>query len=208
MNVGVYNSEIVAIGLTKSQPGNCGVWVTVEVDDGFGGAREEMTGRIWITDAAMGMAKKQLDAIGFDWKKTDLSMDTLQICIGNEVEVTLKEEAYKNRKEVKIAFFGGGSKPPTEAEISRAMTMLRAKKDATEGPQDAPESTRSKKASSGHAAVVYAMHNVANGQPVANASPTVAEPPKSREPGEDEDDGVPFLWFLPILAMLACSGIV
>lgn len=201
MNVGVYNSEIVAIGLTTSQTGNCGVWVTVEVDDGFGGAREEMTGRIWITDAAMGMAKKQLDAIGFDWKKTDLSMDTLQICIGNEVEVTLKEETYKNRKEVKIAFFGGGSKPPTEAEISRAMTMLRAKKDATEGPQDAPESTRSKKTSSG-------QEKADKPAPVPNASPTVAEPPKSRDPGEDEDDGVPFLWFLPILAMLACSGIV
>jgi hypothetical protein len=183
MTPGVFDARIVAIGLKSSQNGNPGVWVTVDIDDGYG-ATEEMTGTIWITTAALGMARGQFKAIGFDYKTQVLNFENLQVCIDHECQVTLKEETYKNRTELKISVFGSNAPPSPEA-LAAATSALRAGKDDEERlpPKTLPKQPRT-------------HGEVPSGDPVRNVEGALHPPrePGLVPPGEKPppDDGIPF----------------
>jgi hypothetical protein len=182
MTPGIFDAEIVAIGLKSSQAGNPGVWITVAIDDGFGRS-EEITGTIWITQKALGMARGQFKAIGFDYKTLVLSHDNLQGCVGNECSVTLKDEEYKGRTELKISLFGSNAPPSPEA-LDAATKALRTAKD--DGEEPLPPRTLAKQPRS-H----WGTPTAASADPVHNVEAAVNPPrdPGLVPPGEDD---IPF----------------
>jgi hypothetical protein len=183
MNPGVYDVKIVAAGLCSSQSGNPGVWITVDIDDGFGRS-EEMTGKIWITEKAMGMARGQLKAVGFDYRALDLTHDNVQAIVGNECSVTLKEETYKNRTEVKISLFGSNAPPSPEA-LAAATRSLRAAKD--DGEEKLPPRTLPKQPRT-HQDLSPAQTPPKAPDPAYDVNKALAG--RSREPGEDDPTAV------------------
>jgi hypothetical protein len=139
---GVYNAEIIAVGLGVSSAGNPNVWITAAVDDGFG-KTEDMTGHIYLTARAMGMARGQFKAIGFDYRQFDLNRENLQRVIGHSVEVTLEEQTFGNRRELRIAKFGANH-PPSPESLAAATAALRSGKD--EGsPAPSPDDAEAKR---------------------------------------------------------------
>jgi len=129
---GVYDAEVLGHWLTTSQAGNAGLSVKVLVADKFG-ATEEMVGTIWLTAKSMRMARTQLKALGFDVDTQEIvtlneNPEEGMSLVGHKCQVTLKEDDYRNRIEIRIAFFGGGAKPPTAEQLAAAQRGLRAAK--------------------------------------------------------------------------------
>ena len=190
MQQGIFDARIIAIGLKSSQAGNPGVWITVEIDDGFG-AVEEMTGTIWITQKALGMARGQFKAIGFDYKTLALDFDNLQGCIGHECQVTLKEETYKNRTELKISLFGSNAPPSPEA-LADAMKALRSGKDDDDSPAPAklPPKTLPRQPRT-HGEAPPAPRPETTGNPVDNVEKAL-QGSGTVHPDSSEGDDIPF----------------
>ena len=185
MNPGVYTAEIVAAGLTTSQGGTPAVWITVAVDDGFG-QPEEMTGKIWLSEKSLNMARGQFRAIGFDYRQHELSFESIQAVVGHEVDVTLEERTYKGNTKIEITRFGKANEPPTPEALADAMKKLRALKPS---PDEVAEEDAER---------VAAMKKVVNtpgpmelrGTPAPASSDPISgyEPP----PTAEDDSEIPF----------------
>jgi hypothetical protein len=133
---GIAKAKVLRHWFTTSQGGTPGLSVRVEVSDDWD-AGQEMVGTIWLSPKAMGMARSQLKALGFDCTAHELDeLDGTDILVGNEVDLELKEEEYKGRRELKIARFGGPAPKPTKDALKAATAALRAaKKEKPEPPQ-------------------------------------------------------------------------
>ena len=190
MTPGIFYARIIAIGLKSSQAGNPGVWITVDIDDGFG-AVEEMTGTIWITDKALGMARGQFKAIGFDYKTKALNFDNLQECIGHECQVTLKEETYKNRTELKISLFGSNAPPSPEA-LADAMAKLRSGKGDDDGEKLPPKTLPRQPRTHGEPPRAVSPDPVQNVDAALQREPGLVPPAETGKGPNEGDDDIPF----------------
>ena len=128
---GTYTGRIVDHWFDKSSKKNTpGLWVKIAIA-GEWEDEVELTGTIWLSENAMGMARKSLRACGLDldkFKIWDLA-DKVSL-VGNQCSVTLEEEEYKGRTTVKITGFGSQRQLPTMQELVRLQAALdAAKKD-------------------------------------------------------------------------------
>jgi hypothetical protein len=133
---GIYSARVVKHVWTTSQNLNPGLAVTVAIfsDDGFG--EEEIIGKIWFSDKAMGMARAQLRALGFDPDSQDPAEIGFSISlVGNETEVILEEQEYNGRRELKVARFGKAAPPPSKEALQALGTKLRSAKKAKPQPK-------------------------------------------------------------------------
>jgi hypothetical protein len=127
--IGANKAKVLKTYFTTSQAGNAGLSIKVEVGDAW--EKEEMTGTIWFSPKAAGMARRQLKVFGFDIDTTDLSEIGQSVdFVGMEILVTLKEEDYHGVLSLKIDCFGA-VKAPTADELGAAQRALRAAKGKT-----------------------------------------------------------------------------
>jgi hypothetical protein len=111
----------------KQSDGSPILLVQVTIFDGTDDYK--MTGRIYFSPKAVGMARGQLRELGFDpetEKIVDIG-DTISF-VGNTPEVTLEEEEWQGRTQLKLTRFGGRSKPPTADAMKAAQQALLAAK--------------------------------------------------------------------------------
>jgi hypothetical protein len=127
---GIVKAVVKRHSFTSSQAGTPGLSVTVELTDDWDSG-VTMVGTIWLSQKSMGMARPQLKALGFDISTHELDeLDGTEILVGREVEIELREEEYKGRKELRIARFGGLPPKPTKDALKAVTAALReAKKD-------------------------------------------------------------------------------
>ena len=131
LTAGKFKGRVVWHGWVTSQAGTPGLAVRVGIMDDFAGAEEEITGTIWLSPKAMGMARMQLKALGFDCDTQELSEIGVSVSfIDRECDVVLKEEQYKGKVSIKMDRFGAGAPPPTKDALVKAQAGLRAAKKA------------------------------------------------------------------------------
>lgn len=138
---GTYKARVEKHWFTTSQAGTPGLAVKVLVADADSdwGDEQAFVGTIWLSPKAMGMARSQLKALGFDCDLHDLDeLESDVSLVGREVEVELKEETYKNRTELRIARFGGQAPKPTPDALAKATAALRAAKKYHADADDQP----------------------------------------------------------------------
>ena len=93
----------------------------------------EMNFECWLTDKAMGMARKSLKAIGYDPDTMDLDMlanDTAKL-MGNKATVTIVEEEYNDEYRRKIGFVDPISAPPKPGQLAALTQALKDVKGST-----------------------------------------------------------------------------
>jgi len=137
---GTYTAKVLEHRWTTSQKGDPSLAVKVSIITDFGD-EEIYTGYIYFSDAAMGMARAQLRAFGFDPDHEELSDigDTLSL-IDREVIVQLEEHDYRGQISIRIKRFGGSPPPPDKNSIVATQAKLRqAKKRTQETALPTPE---------------------------------------------------------------------
>ncbi len=123
MMPGIYNAVVKQHCWITSRAGHPGLEVTVEVSDDWDS--KPMTGTIWFTDKALGMARMQLRALGFDPDTQKVGDIGPRISlVGHQCEVELAEEDYNGRTSLKIKRFGGRPKPPTDDQLRNLDVLL------------------------------------------------------------------------------------
>jgi hypothetical protein len=133
---GIFNGVVVSHKWGTSGTGSPFLAVTVEIDDGFGTV-DAITGKIYFTPKAKGMARGQLKALGFnpdEYEAGDIG-DTVSL-VGNECSVELDEQEFRGRTELRVARFGA-NKPPSKEELAKVTRMLREAKGKSE-PAESP----------------------------------------------------------------------
>jgi hypothetical protein len=99
----------------------------VESDTGL----EVVTGNIWLTEAAMGIARKSIKAIGFDPDVEELQIlvDNPMKLTGNDAMLTVVEEERKDGEyEMRVAFIDPIPGPPKPGELASFTKAIRAVK--------------------------------------------------------------------------------
>lgn len=127
LTTGTYDGTVFDASLSTSAKGTLSVRVIVDIDDPDTGTPVRMTGNIWITERALGMARGQLKHLGFDIDAHDLSEIDHGVLKGAACKVKLGIENYQGQDTLKIQMFGGEMKPKP-AEIAKAQAALRAAK--------------------------------------------------------------------------------
>ena len=133
LRTGQFDCEVLSTALTTSGGGTPGMDVIVVIPE----LNEEVTGTIWLTVKAAGMAKKQFKALGVDFATEDLNvLDQNQTLRGRKTVIELGEDTYLGRTKIKVRYFGDGrgEKPSAEA-VTAAQAALRAAKDESKTPK-------------------------------------------------------------------------
>ncbi len=102
--------------------------VYFEVENMIDGTREAIHGDIYLTDKAMGMARKSLKALGFDPDKQDLDalVSNPNLLTGNKATLDIQEEHdQKGNPRLKVAFINPLPKPPEKDELKKLSQALR-----------------------------------------------------------------------------------
>ena len=136
MEEGTFKAKVVQHYLSSSaQKGTPCVIVTFELD-----GDEHIAASIWLTDAAMGMARKNLKAIGFDVDKLNVSElgKNPVLLAGNEAELVIGVDDYAakyDRGAYKVKYINALGAKPKQMDLDRITKALRAAKNAE---QEAP----------------------------------------------------------------------
>lgn len=120
----------------SSQKGTPHFHVSFEVLSETGS--ESVAGDIWLTEAAMGMARKSLKAMGFDPDTEDLQtlVDNPIKLIGRECSiVVVEEEGQDGEFRTKVAFINPLSEPPKAGEIAGIAKALKDVKGSKKVPK-------------------------------------------------------------------------
>ena len=123
MRPGKYIATVQSHQLTNSKAGTWGVLVNFTVDE------EEISGTIWLTGKAMGIARKSLKAIGFDPDTENISILNLDHghLTGHQCEIDVQEETYQGVERLKIAWI---NPLPRELTDDDAMTLTESLRNA------------------------------------------------------------------------------
>lgn len=102
------------------------------VDDATGG--EQITGYIYLTEKAMGIARKSLKAMGFnpDDQELDVLVKNPALLAGNEAQiVVVEEEGQDGEYRMKVAFINPLPGPADLNELKKLSKALRDVKGST-----------------------------------------------------------------------------
>lgn len=102
------------------------------VDDATGG--EQITGYIYLTEKAMGIARKSLKAMGFnpDDQELDVLVKNPALLAGNEAQiVVVEEEGQDGEYRMKVAFINPLPGPADANELKKLSKALRDVKGST-----------------------------------------------------------------------------
>ena len=174
---GIYKAVIKKHWFTTSaMKGTPGLAVKVEISDEWDEG-QTFVGTIWLSPNAMGMARSQLKALGFDCDTHELSeLEGEVSLVDRAVDVELREEDFRGKTELKIARFGGSAPKPTKDALSSATKELRAAKKAAKESESAAKATPAAK-------------------PVAEKKatpPSEPFPDVNAQPQEESGDDIPF----------------
>lgn len=140
MQEGTFRGKVVQHYLSSSATkGTPCVIVTFEVD-----GNETIDAQIWLTDAAMGMARKSLKACGFDVDKLSVSeLDSNPtLLVGHEAEIVVAIDDYAakyDRVAFKVKYINPIGAKPKQTDLDRITKALRAaKKSEDESPSEDP----------------------------------------------------------------------
>lgn len=116
----------------SAQKGTPHFHVEFQVDSDTGS--EMIAGDIWLTDAAMGMARKSLKAMGYDPDTQDLDalVDNPALLMGHKVTLEIVEEEGRDGEwRLKVAFINAVAGPVAPDELKRLSKSLRDVKGST-----------------------------------------------------------------------------
>jgi len=133
LRTGQFKCEVLDTCLTTSYTGTPGMDVRVLIPS----LDEIVTGTIWLSVKAAGMAKQQFKALGVDFNTEDLNvLNAQQTLKGYQTVVELGEETYNGYTKVKVKRFGDGrGAVPTADVVAAAQAALRAAKDEPKKPK-------------------------------------------------------------------------
>jgi len=98
----------------------------------------QLAGTIWFSDKAMGFARTQLKALGFDPDKVDVEEIGVSVDLnGNETTVVVEEQEYQGTTTVRIGRFGGANKP-TQKALKSLSAALRKGPPPPSDPDEPP----------------------------------------------------------------------
>lgn len=119
---GIHNAVVVEHRTVTSPGGTPYVLVTFQLND-----NETIQARIFLTEKAAGIARKSLKAIGFDPDKQDLSAldENQHLLTGREAELDIREEEYRGRTSLKVAFINPIRSRLDGAQSAKYSQMLR-----------------------------------------------------------------------------------
>lgn len=128
---GIYPAAIVKHWWETSRSGDPVLAFTLIARDPEWGTEYPMSHRVYFTPKAAGMARGQLRLLGFDPDLQDLAEIGESISFeGHETEVTVDEQVFNGKSQIRVARFGGKPKPPEKAALLKAQQALRAAKKA------------------------------------------------------------------------------
>jgi len=123
---GIYPAEIVKHWWETSRSGDPVLAFTLNVHEPEWGTEYPMSHRVYFTPKAAGMARAQLKLLGFDSDAQDLADIGESVSFeGVQVEVTVDEQTYQGKSQVRVARFGGKPKPPEKSALAKATQALR-----------------------------------------------------------------------------------
>jgi len=195
---GKQRGEIISHYIGENDKGNAFVAFKIICEHWDG----PLTSKVYITAAAMGIARAKLKAVGFDIDQRQLEEldENPDLLAGTPVQVEVSEEVYNNKPYTKceiVTDFGKPDKP----KMAALTEQLRKAKGAEGGPAKAAPSKASRRAkpSSPATAEQRAETQDQAGQPEPQEEPLVAvdnDPPPAAtpaaEPTDAELDDIPF----------------
>lgn len=138
MNPGTHVARVLEHSIKISEnTGTWSVYVLFELED----SKEKIGGYVWLTDKAMGIARKSLKAIGFDPDAQNISVldDDPVLLAGNRCQLDIAEETYKDETSMKVKWINPIPKPKSKKSMDQFTTALRnAKKTGAEVGEDIP----------------------------------------------------------------------
>lgn len=108
---------------------------------------DPLTSKVYLTKAAMGIARAKLKACGFDIDKQPLRLldEQPELLQGTHIEVEVTEEVYNNKPYTKCEIVTGFGKVDA-AKLDELTEQLRAAKGSEGGPAKAAPSKASRRA--------------------------------------------------------------
>ena len=96
---------------------------------------DAITGKIWLTEKSMGMARGQLKSLGFDVDKQSLEdLDTNQELLkGKTVEIEIEENEYQGKTTMQVRSI---RVPKDKGLLAKLTEGLRSAKKKTDEPGD------------------------------------------------------------------------
>jgi hypothetical protein len=137
MKPGIFTATVRNHFWSRSRSGTEFLGVQFDVPSDFNDV-ESITAQIWFTSKAMGMARSQLKALGFNCDTQDLAELGGSISlVGAETDIELQEHEYNGRYELRVVRIGV-SKPPDAARLKELGASLRAAKKSVAKVEELP----------------------------------------------------------------------
>lgn len=116
---------------------NTGSWCVNILFELDGGA-DQIGANVWLTDKAMGIARKSLKAIGFDVDKQNvLALDeNPTLLAGNKCELDIRPETYNGETSLKVAWINPIPEPKSQATFDKITDQLRKVKKTDEAEKE------------------------------------------------------------------------
>jgi len=189
------------------------IGLVVRMPDG-----DELRGDIWLTDKALGRARRQLKVLGFDIDAHDLDAVETAL-VGQTADFRVESDDWNGQVRYKASVVTSESSVDP-AKIASLTARLRAAKGGGQGRgEDRPPEDRRNAAPPPRSAApapraapatpaaprmpgegVREAAAQARADAAANPTPPAKKPGDFKMPDIDLGD-VPFLWFLPLLAL-------
>lgn len=131
MNVGIYEAIIVEHCAAWSSKGTPSITVKFCIEN-VAGEQEAIWGDIWLSEAALGMARQRLKACGFDVDKEDVGIldSNRNHLSGRKVQIEVVEEEFNGQTRLKVGRIGDTRPKDAAQQLSAFTKSLREVKKA------------------------------------------------------------------------------
>ena len=138
---GLFRAKVIRTDFIRSpRQGTPGIQVKflIEYPEDPNRMPDNTTGTIWLTDRASGVARKSLEAMGFDVDKDNFALlkANPEMLSGKECQVEIAEKEFRDNITLEVAWINPLPNSGGPDEDERITKMLRAAKHREEPPKE------------------------------------------------------------------------